>query len=374
MADAFFSKSTQGGDKATDHSVVRVGDIDLAAVVLPVLDCLDIGFIVFDRDCQVQFSTASAGRLILLVDKIDVSLSVGTESKVNWSQILSEVLNQGQIERFHSVRYHCNQQTKRLDITCCPVRDSEGGITGGAVVLKDVTEEAAYENEFIQTERLIALGKIAGKVAHEMNNPMDGILRYLNLAIRVLDQGDSDKAKEFLSQSRSGLLRMVNILSELLEFSRGTHQAMELSPLDKIVEDSLSAMHTHTAGLSVNVVRRYEGAVPKLRNDGLVQVFNNLIKNAADAMQGKGDLTITIERTELGWQIHFQDTGPGVPAEMTEAIFQPFFTTKAPGRGSGLGLAICKDLIEKHRGTISVRSPQGGGSIFTVSIPDTILT
>ncbi len=345
-----------------------------AAAILPVLDCLSIGFIIFDKNCRVQYATQSAVQLIQLTERIDVSLSTGTESKIDWGQVLSDVLNQGQIVRFHSVRYHCNRHTKHFDIACCPVRDSEIEITGGAIILKDVTEDTAYENESIQTERLIALGKIAGKVAHELNNPMDGILRYLNLAVRVLDHGDIDKAKEFLAQSRNGLLRMVSILSELLEFSRGTHQAMEMLPLDKIVEDSLSAMHTHLVGLSVKVVRQYEGPVPKMRNDSLLQVFNNLIKNAADAMQGKGGLTITIERTDSDWRIHFQDTGPGVPPEISEMIFQPFFTTKSSGRGSGLGLAICKDLIEKYHGTISVHSPQGGGTLFTVSIPDTVLT
>ncbi len=374
MAEPFVSNSSQGGNKTTCPDVVLLGSIDFSSIVLSVLDSLDIGFIVFDGDCRIQYATASATELITLTDKIDTSLSCGTEPKVNWSQFLSEVLNQGQVERFHSIRYHHNQHSKHLDIACCPIRDSHGGTIGGAVVVRDVTKEAAYENEFIQTERLISLGKIAGKVAHELNNPMDGILRYLNLALRVLDQGDTDKAREFLLQSRNGLLRMVNILSELLEFSRGTHQAMEQSPLDKIVEDSLAAMHTHIAGLSVNVVRQYEGAVPKMRNDSLVQVFNNLIKNAADAMQGKGGLTIMIKRAESSWQIHFQDTGPGIPPDLTEAIFQPFFTTKTSGRGSGLGLAICRDLIEKHQGTISVRSPQEGGSIFTVSIPDTVLT
>lgn len=344
---------------------------DFGAAIQMVLDSLEIGLVIFDRNYHIQYATSFTKRFLDLTAKVDQGLAWGADSKVNWTQILAEVLNQGQIARFHSVRYHRDDRFLRLDITCCPLRQINGSITGGAVLIKDVTQEAAHENELIQTERLISLGKIAGKVAHELNNPMDGILRYLNLAIRVLEQDDIDRAKEFLFQSRNGLLRMINILSELLEFSRNTHQTMESSPLDRIVEDSIGLMHTCLAGLSFDFIRRYEGVAPKIRNDGLVQVFNNLIKNAADAMQGKGHLTISIEKTDSDWKVHFQDTGPGVPPEMAEAIFQPFFTTKSQGRGSGLGLAICRDLVEKHNGSISVRCPQEGGSIFTVSIPNT---
>lgn len=371
MADALLPNESQGGDtgKSIRHGVSET--VSFGAAIEPVLDSLGIGVVVFDKDCRKLHATASANRLINLSDRIDQCLPAGTESKINWPRVLSEVVNKGQVSRFHSVRYHYADQMIRLDISCCPIRDPDNKITSGAVIIQDVTSQAAHENELLQTERLISLGKIAGKVAHELNNPMDGILRYVNLAVRVLDQGEVEKAKEFLFQSRNGLLRMINILSELLGFSRGTHQAMELLPLDRIVEDSIVLMHTHLTGITVNLVREYQGHAPKMRNDGLLQIFNNLIKNASDAMQGVGQLTITVQAISTDWLISFKDTGPGIPSDLEEMIFEPFFTTKAPGRGSGLGLAICKDLIEKYHGTISVCSPQDGGSVFTVSIPTT---
>jgi len=226
----------------------------------------------------------------------------------------------------------------------------------------------------LQADRLIAMGKVAGKVAHELNNPMDGILRYLNLAMRVLEHGDINKAQEYLRQSRTGLLRMVHILGELLEFSRSSSQAMEPAPLDKIVQDALSAMTSAMSGIEVQILRKYEGQALQMRNDSLFQVFCNLIKNACDAMQGKGRLTITIEQSDTDWLISFLDAGSGIPPELRESIFQPFFTTKTAGKGVGLGLAICKDLVEKHKGTISVHCPAEGGSLFTVRLPASLGT
>lgn len=368
MADLMFTNIEQDGKKATDSHLA--GSVnDMSSLLRSICDFFDLGIVLFDCRYEIQSFSPAASRFIELCGTVDLSLAAGTDSKIQWRQVLGEVLERGKNIRLSSVRYCFQRKNRLLDVLCTPIFDAEGSISGGAVVVVDITDRTSRENEIIQAERLISIGKVAGKVAHELNNPMDGILRYLNLAIRVLEQGQPEKARDYLIQSRTGLMRMVGIISELLEFSRGTHQAMDPVPLDKMVDDALDTMRAALSGLDVRRVKRYEGHCLLMRNDNLCQVFCNLIKNAADVMESKGVLTITIEQAGTDWLIHFQDTGPGIPAELTTAIFQPFFTTKSAGRGTGLGLAICKDIVEKHHGTITVECPPTGGSIFTICLP-----
>ncbi|MEN6308680.1 MAG: ATP-binding protein [Anaerohalosphaeraceae bacterium] len=368
MADVMFTNIEQDSKKATDSHLA--GSVnDMSSLLRSVCDLFDLGIILYNFRYEILSFSPAASRFIELCGAVDLSLATGTDSKVQWRQVLGEVLGEGKNIRLSSVRYCFQRKNWLLDILCTPVYDADGVISGGAVILVDVTDKVSRENEIVQAERLISIGKVAGKVAHELNNPIDGILRYLNLAIRVLEQGQPEKARDYLIQSRTGLMRMVGIISELLEFSRGTHQAMEPVPLDKMVDDALDTMRAVLTGLNVRTVKHYEGHCLLMRNDSLCQVFCNLIKNAADVMEGKGALTITLEQAGTNWLVHFQDTGPGIPAELTTAIFQPFFTTKSAGRGTGLGLAICKDIVEKYRGTITVECPSTGGSIFTVCLP-----
>jgi signal transduction histidine kinase len=370
MTDTVFTKNNIVHEETHTHPVWSDNEtLDLSSLFPSILDFLGIGLIVFDRNLEIRYSTPSAGHLLKLKDRIDQSLDATAESKVDWKTLLERPLAGDQTLKFTPIRTSIDGNNRILNLSCVPIRTPDQQILGGAVVVEDITEKTSRENELAQAERLIAIGKVVGKVAHELNNPMDGILRYLNLALRILEQGEVEKTKEYLRQSRTGLLRMIHILSELLEFSRSPVQSMEPAPLDTIVQEALSATASALAGIEVQIIRNYEGQALSMRNDNLFQVFCNLIKNACDAMQGKGRLTITIEQIGEKWQVTFLDSGPGIPVELRNSIFQPFFTTKTSGKGVGLGLAICKDLVEKHKGSISVSCPDTGGSLFIVQLP-----
>ncbi len=189
--------------------------------------------------------------------------------------------------------------------------------------------------------------------------------------MRLHDKQDLEKATEYLHHCRSGLGRMVQIISELLEFSRSTCPAFESARLDEIVHEAVKSMDSRTREIDIQIIRNFQGDMPRFRSSNLFQVFSNLIKNAADAMEGAGELTITISSSNGVLMIEFRDTGPGFRPENVEAIFEPFFTTKSRGRapGLGLGLAICKDIVEKYNGRITARNAPAGGSIFTVHLP-----
>ncbi|MHC4362342.1 MAG: sensor histidine kinase, partial [Planctomycetota bacterium] len=221
-------------------------------------------------------------------------------------------------------------------------------------------------------EKLAAVGKLASEVAHELNNPMDGILRYINLALRIVDQQDLQKPKEYLTQSRQGLLRMVHIVSDLLEFARTTCAPFEHVKIESVIDDAIKTMGARAEALNVQISRTYAADLPQIRGDNLFQVFCNLIKNALDAMPDGGQLSISTRLApDNTVVVEFRDTGAGFDPENAEAIFEPFFTTKHKGKGTGLGLAICKDIVERYHGRITAQNHPDAGSIFTVYLPTT---
>jgi len=220
-------------------------------------------------------------------------------------------------------------------------------------------------------ERLATIGTLATKIAHELNNPLDGTLRYINLALRALEQGDVEKPKEYLAQCKHGLMRLVQITSELLEFARSTYASWaDFVQVEQIIEDALKSMHIHLEAQNVTVARNYGAGLPAVQCGNLFGVFCNLVKNALDAMGAGGELTIStrLEKQD-SLAVAFRDTGSGFDPQDAEAIFEPFYTTKKKGRGTGLGLAICRDILQKHNGTIKAENAPDGGSIFTVYLP-----
>jgi C4-dicarboxylate-specific signal transduction histidine kinase len=244
------------------------------------------------------------------------------------------------------------------------------GYKTGAQGKTDGWPQGGGQEELAETERLAVVGRLACKVAHELNNPLDGILRYLNLAMRIVEQEKLEKPREYLAQCRQGLMRMVQIVSELLEFSRSTHTSCEPVKIEQIIDDAIKIMSSKAVASKVAITSACTGNIPPIRAGNLFQVFCNLIKNALDAMPQGGELNIS---TRLAADdtavVEFRDNGNGFAPEHAEAMFEPFFTTKEQGKGTGLGLAISKDIVERYNGRITAENAPGGGSIFTVHLP-----
>ena len=337
-----------------------------------VVQSLPIGVVAFDPDLKIIEANSRAAKLIELGDYIDKSLAKGTDDKVwpSWTEQLKSVVSTGKTCGFDSVNYTLNGKTKLLRILCTPLKAKTARNLGGTVIIEDITEKVNIQRQLANAERLAAVGKLASKVAHELNNPMDGILRYINLAMRIIEQENLEKPKEYLTQCRQGLMRMVQIVSELLEFSRSTYASLEYVKIEQIIEDAIKTMDARAEASNVRVLRNYAPGIPQIGNGNLFQVFCNLIKNALDAMPDGGELSIS---TRLAADdtavVEFRDTGTGLPAENADAIFEPFFTTKDKGKGTGLGLAICKDIVERYHGRITAENAPQGGSIFTVYLP-----
>ena len=339
-----------------------------------IVDSLPIGIVAFDTDLTIIKANQTASRLLCInnEDQIGRILDSGTDEDVwgHWSERLKKAIHQTDAGFLENVSFKSGATEKLLEINCTSLLSEQNEITGGAITIEDITERVNIQKQLDNIERFAAVGKLAGKIAHELNNPMDGILRYINLTTRILEQEKLDKPIEYLSKCRTGLMRMVQIISELLEFSRSTYNTFEHVFIDDIIEDAIhSNEHKITSG-DMQIVRDFDHNLPKIKCGNLYQVFCNLIKNSIDAMIDQGTLTITTKRSDRNWVlIEFKDTGPGIEPENIDSIFEPFFTTKKHGKGTGLGLAICKDIIEKYDGRISAHNNHDKGSCFRVYLP-----
>ncbi|MFC1808569.1 sensor histidine kinase [Candidatus Omnitrophota bacterium] len=202
-------------------------------------------------------------------------------------------------------------------------------------------------------------------IAHEINNPLDAVMRYVNLASACIDDEGIPRSIEYLHEAKKGLQRIVKIIKDLACLSHG---AVEVD-INSEIEEACCALDEYSKTRNI-VIENYLGfPLPQVPDFGLQLVFNNVIKNACDAMESGGTLVITSERKNGTAKVDFIDTGRGIPREALDKIFDPFFTTKKHNEGSGLGLAISQEIVKKYQGSMSVASECGNGATFSISIP-----
>jgi PAS domain S-box-containing protein len=259
---------------------------------------------------------------------------------------------------------------RRKDGTTFPLHLSVGETSLGGErkftgILHDLSTRVAMEEQLREQAALARLGEMAAVLAHEVKNPLAAVRGAIEVIGSRLPAGSRDVAivKEIVSRIDS----LNALMKDLLLFSR--------PPRPNPLPVEIPALVSSTAELlredpALNAVRiTVEGSAPPVLADpGLLQiVFLNLMVNSAQAMRGKGEITVSVAPSN-GWcLIAFQDSGPGIPAEARDKIFTPFFTTKS--RGTGLGLPTAKRLIEAHRGMIDVRCPESGGTTVTIRLP-----
>ena len=225
-------------------------------------------------------------------------------------------------------------------------------------------------NLLIQSEKMAGLGRLAAGVAHEINNPMSGIMLYANLLHEEL--GQDHPQQEDLNTIIREAERCKVIVADLLEFSHQTTYEMELIDPNSVIQKTLGVLKNHPLFQNIRIdLMLEENMLPIFGNSmRLNQVIMNILINAAQAMEGHGSLKI-ISRTRANRDIDeiiISDTGPGIEDALLEKIFDPFFTTKATGEGTGLGLSVSYAIIKEHKGSIRVTSAPEGAT-FTLRFP-----
>ena len=225
----------------------------------------------------------------------------------------------------------------------------------------------------IQAEKLTSLGQLAASVAHEINNPLAGVLVYTQLLAKKLNSDNFSKegATEYLSKMEAELTRSSRLIRNLLDFARQSPPRFWEVDINEVVNRSFE-LAAHSAQLQhVEVLKELDPALPKISADfdQLQQVCTNLIMNAIQAMPKGGKLTIRTSADGTEVRVEVQDTGVGISPENMRKLFTPFFTTKREVKGVGLGLAVSYGIIQRHHGRIEVKSKEGEGSTFTVHLP-----
>jgi PAS domain S-box-containing protein len=225
--------------------------------------------------------------------------------------------------------------------------------------------------QLMQAEKIASLGRLSAGVAHEINNPLAGILIYAELLQRQV--GSEGQSREFVDEIISQTMRCQQIVSRLLEFSRQSLVERTLVDLNSVIGRVVELIMHQALFHNIQIIRDLDPELPHIVGDQgqLQQVLTNLLLNAADAMRGQGTITIATRPHAQGDGVvlTFSDTGPGIPADIRSKIFEPFFTTKPVGKGTGLGLSIVYSVVRRHGGTIDVDSCPGEGTTFTIHLP-----
>jgi PAS domain S-box-containing protein len=266
---------------------------------------------------------------------------------------------------------HRDRSWRTMRATASPLFDAESKLNGVIVSVRDITVEKKLEQQIIQSERLAAMGQMIGGFAHELNNPLTSILGVTEL----LQEGEATEAvRKQLNMLQQQSRRAAEIVQNLMYFSRPPAPGKSPINLSELMQRTLHLQAYSLRKNNITVDFLPETSLPTLSGDPhqLMQVFLNLILNAEQAMRevrDRGTLRIRLGKVGDSVSATFQDDGPGIPVDILPNIFDPFYTTKRPGRGTGLGLSICKAILREHGGNIEAASGPGGGAVFTVTLP-----
>jgi len=236
------------------------------------------------------------------------------------------------------------------------------------LLISDVIEQRMVKGELVKPEKLASMGRLCANLAHELNNPLDGVLRYVRLLLDQMPEDDSRRI--YAEHARDGLVRMANMVRGLLDFARRSVPVFSPIDIPQSIRRILSSFSHQIAAQDIKIEAEFDENIPVIMNVDVEQIFMNIIRNAIQAMPKGGTLSIEVKMLlpEL-IEARFSDTGPGIPDEIQETIFEPFFTTKDIGQGVGLGLSISREIAENYNGSIDVESKLGKGTTFIVRLP-----
>jgi signal transduction histidine kinase len=273
------------------------------------------------------------------------------------------------------VEMRLKPQNKVIGYTLALVRNDAGGVVGAAMFFKDLTRVEQLEERERLRDRLAAVGEMAAVIAHEVKNPLAGIEVMAGLLRRKIPEAPDAQAvlTDIINEAK-----MANaIVQEVLDFVRPMRLQVERTAIAEAVQAAIHLADTKARRGSVDVQVTLQNGLPEIQGDQhqLMQLFTNLLMNAYEAMDGTGRIAITAElvRLEDGTEgreavrVEVADDGPGIPQDVAEKVFDPFFSTKP--QGSGLGLAIVRKIVDAHDGRLDLRTTAGRGTTIRVTLP-----
>ncbi len=262
------------------------------------------------------------------------------------------------------------------DLSASLIYDEKGNEIASVGIFKDLRERLKMERELreiqqalLQSEKLAAMGRLTSQIAHELNNPIYGIMNTLELLKTEIPQ--ESKRRRILELSLSETQRLSEMLRNMLSFSKPEEEKRKPVKIDELIEGILLVMEKQMREANIRVETSFDEAIPEVMasTNQMRQVFLNIFKNAKEAMPKGGTLLVRTSKEDNRVLIQIQDTGIGIPEEIKDKIFEAFFTTKQKVKGVGLGLSVCYGIIKDHRGEIKVESKEEEGTVFTISLP-----
>jgi signal transduction histidine kinase len=267
--------------------------------------------------------------------------------------------------REHAVAIHKGLAESEM---CLPYTIDQLKHTCGELAVSN-QQLASTQEALVQSAKLASMGQLAAGVAHEINNPLTGVLTFAELLRQKPNMDEQDR--QDLGMIISETTRVADIVRNLLDFARARPMVKSLLNVNEVVDRTMLLIRNQKAFRRLTVEERPERSLPPVEGDGnqLEQVLLNLSLNACEAMPNGGTLTISTSADNGRVLVKVADTGCGIKQEDMGKIFEPFYSTKPPGSGTGLGLSVSYGIIQQHGGELTVESEEGIGSVFTVSLP-----
>ncbi len=346
-----------------------------------IIDSLPVGLYVIDRDYMIRAWNRQREAGTLGVARGD---AVGREifgvldrqPRELLRREFDRVFDTGEIQQME-MESTASGESRFFRVSKIPMRLDDVHITHVITIAEDVTEWRIAQQRLGQTEKLAAVGQLAAGVMHEINNPLATILACAEaLKHRVDDLAAASRGpfEEYLNIIDAEVQRCRRIVDGLLDLARPKTGEKRQSDINQIIEQTLFLLKHHDRFKRLSVHRQLVAGLPRVVVDPerIIQAFMALMLNAMDAMNSRGTLTVrTARRPDRPDELmaEFIDTGSGIRKEELSKIFEPFYTTKGPGRGTGLGLSIVYGIIQDHGGRIEVESQVGVGTTFKVHLP-----
>jgi two-component system, NtrC family, sensor kinase len=344
-----------------------------------IIDSLPIGLYVVDREYRIQMwnrkrETGTQGLRRDAVVGRPVFEVLTRHPAEQLKEEFDRVFRTGEIQQSEQ-EVTLGNEIRVFRLSKIPMRLDRDAITHVITIGEDVTDSRAVQGRIMQSEKLAAVGQLAAGVMHEINNPLATIGACVAAMQGKLEDGQVSAAglNEYLDIIDREVERCSKIVDGLLDFSRPKGQSRTPLSVPTLVDETLFLLKHHQRFKRMTVERELEPGLPRIlgNKEQLIQALMALLLNAVDAMEQAGRLTVRAGRAPRGDEVvvEVEDTGVGIPRENQAKIFEPFYTTKQPGRGTGLGLSICYGIIEAHHGRIELDSIPGHGATFRVYLP-----
>lgn len=331
------------------------------------------GIVAFDRKGNIVIFNEGAQRIFQyssqeVIGKMDVAdlYPPGQAKKIRADQYSNEYGGPGKLANYEATILNKAGDEVPVWISASIIYDNRK-VLGNVVFFRDLTERRTLEKKVLQSERLATIGQGVAYISHEIKNPLTAIGGFAHQVLRKIDQDGKNKEKlEIIIKETK---RLEEFLSEVVGFTKLSRPKKSLASINKVIEEVCALFDHELESHHIKIIQSIDHTISGLSFDPkqIKQVLINIVRNASEAMESGGKLSIeTCMKGEMV-EIRISDTGKGIPAEKLKDIFDPFFTTKV--RGTGLGLAISREIIDTHAGTIDILSTVGQGTVCIITLP-----